>query len=113
MNHPILGPLTPDPFGKLFSTSFQNFDAPTGIDGLCKITGDKLELLAVYSEHDGQGNFRRFIADCKTHFATICIWQVDSRILQACLPRYGFRTWSEKQQVSGEWQVLDGFRWDK
>lgn len=109
-----LGKTQPDTIGVVLGTGYLRFSSPVGIDGLCKPDEAKgrLELLAVASRRPGNGHFKSFIDLCKRDFTTILIWHVTSDILHDCLPRYGFRPWEERQQCQGEWEHLEGYRWD-
>jgi hypothetical protein len=110
---PFLGKLSPDPIGVALGTNYQRFTTDYGLHGLVKISGNRLEILAVHSDYPERGYFREFIKAAKQNFKTICIWHVNSIALDYCLPRYGFRPWSEKQLCQGEWETLTGYRWDE
>jgi hypothetical protein len=108
----VLGPLKPDPIGAALGTGYLRFRSPLGVNGLCRIAGKRLEILAVDSNHPGCGHFAEFIRQAKKEFDTICVWYVTSQILRDCLPRYKFRPWNERQLCRGEWESLEGYRWD-
>lgn len=85
-----LGKITIDPIGQELGTGYMRFVSPLGVDGLVKARSPRLDLLFVGTSYPGTGQFRRFIAQAKTEFGTICIWEVWSDVLQIVLPRYGF-----------------------
>ena len=105
--------LSPDPISKLLGTGFSRFDHGTEMSGLCKISGNTIEILAVVSELPGKGNFREFINRLKLEYSTIKVWHVENTFLPMVLLRYGFRPWEEKFCIQGEWETSEGFRWDK
>lgn len=102
----------PDPIGQMLGTFFNRFESRAGIGGLAKVSPDSLtlELLAVHSATPGTGQFRRFIANCKAHYHTICVWHVSNPLLDKVLPRYGF---NREVTVDGYGETLTGWRWDK
>ena len=106
----VLGLTNPDPVGELLGTGYLRFQSPSGIDGLAKENGDRLDLLAVNALVPGIGQFRRFIQRCKREYETICIWEVWNPMLHEILQRYGFRAYSEKDRHTGE--RLEGYRYD-
>lgn len=81
----------PDGVGVLLGTGFNRFTTAGGIDGLGKITGKRLDLLAIVALDPGTGQFRRFIAEAKTHFDTIAILHDWNPLMPEILKRYGFR----------------------
>jgi len=109
----ILGVLRPDRVAVALGTGFSRFDSPVGVGGLCKVTDGRLEILAVHSNHPGCGHFAEFIRLVKKEYSPILIWHVTNEILDDCLPRYGFRKWEERQQIAGEWEHMEGYRWDE
>jgi hypothetical protein len=110
---PIIGQLRPDPIAVLLGTGYQQFTSPLGVNGLCELTGRRLEILAVHTNHPGNGCFRVFIEQAKRYYTPILIWRVTSDILDDYLPRYGFRKWEERQCLQGEWEHMEGYRWDE
>lgn len=114
MSASVLGATSEDRIGKALGTGFMRFSSPVGINGLAKVSpGFRLEILAVDAVRPGNGHFKHFIERAKQEFNVICIWHVTSEILMDCLPRYGFRPWEERQRVNGEFEHMDGWRWDK
>ena len=106
----ILGVLRPDPFSALLGTGFERFESPTGLHGLARTSGKRLDLLAVNATKPGSGQFRAFIAQAKREFETICVWEVWNPLLDLVLPRYGFRYYEEADARTGE--PLAGYRYD-
>ena len=70
-----------DEVGYLLGTGFQNFETDLFIKGLMKVDGDRLDILAVFSEKRRQGNFRAFIERAKTHFKVIGVWDILGEVL--------------------------------
>lgn len=105
----------PDPCGVILKTGMQRFETRDGVMGLCKVTGDTFELLAVHVRpaDKRKGLFRNFIVRVKDSFRVIKVWHVDNEFLPSVLVRYGFRPWQERVRIEGFWETNDGFRWDK
>jgi len=89
-------------------TGWRSFKSAQGIDGLMRIKGHDLELLAVTAGDPGKGQFRRFVAACKQKHDSICIWAIWNDDLPAILRRYGFRPHSI-HEPDGE--LLEGYLW--
>jgi len=105
----VLGKIKPDPVGVLLGTGYFRFISPLGVDGLVKVRQPRLDILFVGTSHPGTGQFRRLIAQAKTEFDIICIWEIWNPLLKIVLPRYDFKP--DIDFVNGE--HLAGFRWDK
>lgn len=105
--HPVLGKLTPDPIGVLLKTGFQRFSAPCGVDGLCCVSVNRLEILAVHARQPGRGAFRELLGKAKRHFKVIVIFEVWNERLKEFLLREGFQ--SETIQRDGE--IVEAYRW--
>lgn len=102
--------LEPDPTGQMLGTRFMRFKSITGIDGLCRDNhAGQLELLAVHAAQPGKGQFRRFIHQLKFEFTTICVWHIENPLLDAVLPRYGFK---REVTVDESGETLTGWRFD-
>lgn len=108
--HPFLGLVLPDPIGQILGTGYWRFQNTSGIGGLAKWTEDRLDILAVHADAPGTGQFRRFIADAKLHWSTICIWEDWNPMLGPALKRYGFSPETEIEPHGGS---VSGWRWDK
>lgn len=80
----------PDPVGVILETGYRKFRHRSGIEGLAKVTGDMLEILAVFATVQGTGQFRQFIAEAKERFATVIVWEDWNPAVGAALKRYGF-----------------------
>ncbi len=107
----ILGKVIPDAAGKILGTGFDRFVSPIGIEGLAKDNGaGQLDLLAVINPTDERGLFRRFIAEAKLEYETICVWAIENPALYAALLRYGFLP---EQTIDRFGVPLEGLRWDK
>jgi hypothetical protein len=101
---------TPDLVAQILHTRYDRFLSRSGIDGLCRITGRKIEILAVHAANPGTGRFRRFIHALKKEYDTICVWQIHNPIVEACLLRYGF---APEFQIEGDGEEVNGLRWDR
>ena len=108
-SHSFMGTRKVDPAGQILGTDYDRFESLLGIDGLAKETGDRLEILAVLARNAGTGQFRRFIAECKRHYKTVCIWEDWNPLVADALLRYGFRR-SSTHTVEGE--LLIGWKWE-
>lgn len=86
----VLGSTHPDPIGRMLGHDFDRFYSPTGINGLAKEDGDRVDILAVDATKPGTGQFRAFIDQCKLEYETIVILEVWNDWLIEVLRRYGF-----------------------
>lgn len=88
--NPVVGLLEPDPISIRLGTGYSQFEnKPLGIAGLCKI-GRGIEILAVHSAREGDGNFRQFVSDLKKYYVRIVFWLDMNPVLGKALQRYGF-----------------------
>lgn len=102
-----------DPIGQALGfgpQGYHRFATAEGIGGLAKWSSDKLEILAIHSEFQGQGYLRRFIRRCQERFTTICVWHIGNSNLGSALSRYGF---APETEIDGSGEVLEGMRWDR
>ena len=106
----VLGKTEPDPLGSLLGTNYERFNSNTGISGLAKFHGDRLDVLAVTASRKNTGQFREFVRIAKQQFARIFIWEVWNPELEPVLRRYKFTPASELQ-LDGE--QLTGFKWER
>lgn len=105
-----LGRYEPDVAGIILGTGFNRFESPDGINGLAEWRGDRIEILAVVANNPGQGNFKKFIADLKREFRTICIWEIWNPWLGDVLKRYGF---TDETDIRSDGESVTGMRWDR
>jgi hypothetical protein len=103
-----LGVLTADPVADALGTGFQSFVSPCGVHGLAKVTGRRLDVLAVAAVEEGKGYFREFVRQAKREFLTVSFVEVWNDTLAATLDRYGFRP--SLAEFSGE--QCECWRWD-
>lgn len=96
------------PFAPLFRTGFEAFTSHVGIDGLARINGACLEVLAVVSA--APGSFRRFISLAKLEFEQVIVWEVWNPILANALLRYDFRPYT---RTESDGDVLKGLAWSQ
>lgn len=106
----VLGPLLPDPASTILGTGYSRFESPSGLRGLAKVHGRRLDLLVVDASRPGTGQFRAFIDAAKREFDMIYLWEVWNPALDLILQRYGFRACREADLDTGE--ILDGYRYD-
>lgn len=104
-----IGKTTPSFIGVMLGTGYDEFQSPSGIGGLCKVTGDRLDLLAVHASIEGKGQFREFIRQCKEWFKTICVWHIANPVVEGALERYGF---TPETEIDGQGETMTGMRWD-
>lgn len=103
----MLGLLRESPISQILGTGYANFQSPTGIDGLAKIDGTRLDVLAVSARHPGTGEFRDFILCCKRAYLEIFVWEDWNPFIGNALSRYGFTRTTET--IKGE--RLEGWVW--
>ncbi len=106
----VLGQIWTDRIGALLGTNYKRFKSPTGLNGLAKSSGDRLDILAVDATQPGTGQFRRFIKRAKQEYKTICIWEVWNKDLEGILGRYEFNPCDENDPDTHE--HLTGYRWN-
>ena len=106
----VLGVIAPDPIGKQLGTGYERFSSSCGIDGLAKVNGYRLDVLAVINPTGRPGRFRLFITLCKVEFDTICIWNITNPIVAGALTRYGF---TAEVEITNLGEAIEGMRWDK
>lgn len=105
----ILGVIEPDPWAQILGTGYMRYQSPTGIKGLAKWNGDKLNLLVVHTETPNNGQFHDFISKAKLEWQTICVWECWNPIVGQALERYGFQ---QETEINGDGEVMEGWRWD-
>ena len=106
----VLGITSPDPVGIMLNTRMERFVSPTGIEGLARATGDRLDVLAVVNPTGMSGRFRDFIAAAKLEYRTICVLAIENPSVYSALLRYGFTPDVEIDQFGDTQELL---RWDK
>jgi len=106
----VLGTTCPDPVSAMLGTQMNRFTSPTGIEGLARVTGDRLDILAVINPTEKRGRFREFISAAKLEYRTICVMIIENPVVHAALLRYGFTPDVEIDQFGDTQQLL---RWDK
>lgn len=106
----VLGPLLPDLTSMILGTGYSRFESATGVRGLAKVHGCRLDLLVVDACQPGTGQFRAFVDTAKREFETIYLWEVWNATLGLILQRYGFRACREADLETGE--MLDGYCYD-
>lgn len=100
-----------DPIAVLLGSDFHSFETPHGVEGLARVVGDRLDVLAIFVREPGTGKFRRFIADAKEEFRTVAFWHDWNPILGAILERYGFKRAAEAIEGEGT-RPVRGWKWE-
>lgn len=95
----------------MLGTGYEQFHSPTGMNGLAKVDGDRLDILALDASAPGTGQLRAFIDQCKREFETICIWEIWNPLLEEILRRYGFRAFKRAVDKDTD-EEMDGYRYD-
>lgn len=93
--------------GALLGTGFWRFKSDGGIDGLAKINGHTLELLAVVARDKNKGHFKSFIFRAKGMFESVCVWHDGNPIIGKALAKYGFSRVVEER----DGEKIPGWRW--
>ena len=106
----MMGPHRLDDVALILGTGYDRFGAPSGIDGLARVRGDHLELLAVFARQPGRGQLREFIRQAKGVFQVIHVWEIWNADLGATLLRYGF---TPDEQVESCGEHVRGLRWER
>ncbi len=106
----VLGATEPHFIGRVLGTGYERFYSETGMNGLAREDGDRLNLLALDASNPGTGQFREFIEQAKKEYKTICIWHVSHEWLKLKLLEYGFRPYDENDIITTE--LLKGYRYD-
>lgn len=89
---------TPDPIGDMLGTGYKRFESSVGINGLAKVTGKRIDILAVVATRQRTGQFRRFIAAAKNAYDVVAVWEDWNPVISEALQRYGFRrTWQHEE----------------
>lgn len=98
----------PDPVGELLGTGYSRFQHASGMEGLAKVTNDRLDILAVNATREGRGQFREFIAAAKKSFKVVAVWEDWNPILAPALERYGFKP---AKCVEAWGEINNGWEW--
>ena len=99
---------------QLAGSDYYAFRTRAGLEGLARVAGGALEVLAVGTRTPGRGRFRAFIAAAKAQFATITIWEVWAPELVPVLARYGFSPCTGASlTLEGRPAAIRGFRWQR
>lgn len=108
----VLGQTRPDRIAQILGTGYERFNSLTGVDGLAKVNGDRLDVLAVHTPEPFQnrGCCREFVRQAKEQYCTVCIWHVDNQTLAGALKRYGF---TPETEIQSDGEIVPGWRWDK
>jgi hypothetical protein len=67
----------------MLGTRMDRFISPTGIEGLARATGDRLDVLAVINPTSERGRFRAFMAAAKIEYKTICVMAIENPAIHA------------------------------
>lgn len=99
----------PDPFDSHFQTCFCLFTSPLGLNGLARATDDALDLLAVFGDSPGQGDFTKFLKLAQGRFSTIRVLSIWNPILQGFLESLGFVRFMDFDENSHD--MIHGHKW--
>lgn len=100
----------PDPTGLLLGTGFMRFTTGIGIDGLALEYSDSIDILAVYSNIEGRGNFRKFMSELKRHYNQVRVLHIMEPIVAKALKNYGFL---EVTAIMPDGEKVEGLEWNK
>lgn len=99
----------PDPYALIFGTGYMRFTTELGLDGLARISGDRLDILAIVTDTPGNGQFREFIRLAKEQFKEIGVWHVWNDALPKILTKYGFY---KTKTVEMDGEILEGYLYE-
>lgn len=63
--------------------------------GLARECGPAIDILAVVSEHPGQGHFRSFVKELQEHYPSVRFYEIANRKLYVHLRSLGFNDFEE------------------
>lgn len=96
------------PFAKHFDAGFEAFTG-AGVDGLARVTGQRLEILIVCAENGTA--LKRFIDLAKTEFAEIACWQFESHCHRDTFLGFDFKQHTELDAITREPRA--GLQWSR
>lgn len=96
-------------FRKHFASGFEAFYAAAGVDGLARITGNRLEILILISE-SGEA-LKRFVREAKAEFGEIAVWQFESHCHRDSFLGFDFIPYGERDPLTGE--AREGLCWTR
>lgn len=103
--------------GKMTSNDvpgYRHFKTYLGVEGLARVIGSDLEILAVNATKPGTGQFRKFVVEAKTRFSSITLWTIMNDELMPILARYGFGPCvGPDVNLDGTTSIAEGMRWRK
>jgi len=102
--------LKPDAVSTLLGTGYQRFRAFNGLDGLCKFSHGRLDLLAVVNPTGQRGLFLELILEARKQFSTICVWVITNPKVESTLRPIGF---TPEVEMGFDGKPVEGLRWDK
>lgn len=105
----LLGELAAELLGQRMDLGFCEF-VRDDVRGLARITGDKVEILAVLALEQGKGSFRALIDRCKAEYRTIEVLEIMNPMLNDVLKRYGFKKFSRRER---DGEKVTGWRWKR
>jgi hypothetical protein len=105
--HPVVGLLTPDPLGVELGTHLMRFSNKSlQVDGLCKVAGRRIDLVAICSRDCNKGNVSKFFDQLMAAYRAIYVWEIWSPVIKQMLFRRGFMAIREQQDV-----IVEGMMW--
>lgn len=90
---PVIGELKYDAMAQWLDTGYSRFECQNW-HGLAKVSGNvrkhEIDVLAVATNPEGAGHFRRFVNQLKFEYVRVAFWAIENAVLQHALERYGF-----------------------
>lgn len=80
---------------------------------MCRIKGNRIDILAVHSLVEGRGMFRDFIQKLKVEFQYIRIYEIWNPILETILKNYAFRPFQDVESIEGQVEFVSGMECEK
>lgn len=102
-----------DPIGLILGfgeRAYHQFETRTGVNGLCRWTDSRLDVLAICSDNPGRGFVRDFIQQCQQVWSTILILYTEHPGLYVGMKRLGFH---DEVEIQGDGEIVHGLRWDR
>jgi hypothetical protein len=102
--------LKPDRASRILGTGYQHFVAFNHLEGLCKFSHGRLDLLAVVNPTGQRGLFLELILEAKKKFSPICVWVITNPKVDSTLRSIGF---TPEVEMGFDGKPVEGLRWDK
>lgn len=111
---PVIGRLTPYPTALILGTGFSIFDC-TNWNGLARVDGERIDILAISTAPVGAGYCRKFFGQLKDAYMTIKVYAIENEILREALLRWGFTPFKEADiLMPGQEEAwIEGLQWTR